>query len=71
MALLSYPAVTFMDALLARIAFNAITQVMVATVIFTASMPFDGRNADGPAGLDRIAIGHGDDVLDRVGGAAS
>ncbi|MDN5567466.1 MAG: sugar ABC transporter permease, partial [Paracoccus sp. (in: a-proteobacteria)] len=34
-ALLTYPAVTFMDALLARIAFNAITQIMVSFVIFT------------------------------------
>ena len=34
-ALLAYPAVTFMDALLARIAFNTITHVMVSTIVFT------------------------------------
>lgn len=34
-ALLSYPAVTFMDALLARILFNSVTQILVAYLIFT------------------------------------
>jgi capsular polysaccharide transport system permease protein len=34
-SLLSYPAVTFMDALLARILFNAITQAVVAIIIFS------------------------------------
>ncbi|MBU2956635.1 ABC transporter permease [Paracoccus sp. 1_MG-2023] len=33
--LLAYPAVTFMDALIARVIFNTITQLMVAIVIFT------------------------------------
>lgn len=33
--LLAYPAVTFMDALLGRIVFNSITQLMVAIVIFS------------------------------------
>ncbi|WP_240542417.1 ABC transporter permease [Paracoccus sp. Arc7-R13] len=55
MALLSYPAVTFMDALLARIAFNAITQVMVATVIFTAIMMTSETRTDPQ--MDLIAIG--------------
>lgn len=32
--LLSYPAVTFMDALIARILFNSITQIVVATIVF-------------------------------------
>lgn len=35
-ALLAYPAVTFVDALLARIAFGAVTQIMVAFLIFTS-----------------------------------
>ena len=34
-ALLAYPAVTFMDALLARIAVNALTHALVAYLIFT------------------------------------
>lgn len=34
-SLLTYPAVTFMDALLARILFSVITQAMVAVLIFT------------------------------------
>ena len=33
--LLAYPAVTFMDALIARIVFNAVTQVVVAIIVFT------------------------------------
>ncbi|MDP0928003.1 ABC transporter permease [Paracoccus onubensis] len=34
-ALLAYPAVTFMDALLARVIFNSVTQILVAYLIFT------------------------------------
>lgn len=34
-SLLAYPAVTFMDAVLARIIFNAVTQILVAYLIFT------------------------------------
>ncbi|WP_304616839.1 ABC transporter permease [Paracoccus sp. (in: a-proteobacteria)] len=34
-SLLTYPAVTFMDALIARILFNTITQAVVAVLIFT------------------------------------
>lgn len=34
-SLLAYPAVTFMDALLARIAFNTVTQILVSYLIFT------------------------------------
>lgn len=34
-SLLAYPAVTFLDALLGRILFNAFTQVIVASLIFT------------------------------------
>lgn len=33
-ALLSYPAVTYMDALLARVLFNSVTQIMVAYLVF-------------------------------------
>lgn len=53
-ALLSYPAVTFMDALLARIAYNSVTQIMVFTVIFTAISLFDETRTDPQ--LDQIAI---------------
>ncbi|PZO67412.1 MAG: sugar ABC transporter permease [Paracoccus denitrificans] len=34
-ALLTYPAVTFVDALVARILFNAFTQIVIATLIFS------------------------------------
>ncbi|SIT18243.1 ABC transporter permease [Paracoccus saliphilus] len=34
-SLLAYPAVTFMDALLARIFFNTVTQILVSYLIFT------------------------------------
>jgi len=53
-ALLSYPAVTFMDALLARIIFNAITQIMVATVIFTSIYLMNETRTDPQ--VDQIAI---------------
>ena len=54
MALLSYPAVTFMDALLARIMFNAITQIMVATVIFTSIYLMNDTRTDPQ--INQIAI---------------
>lgn len=54
MALLSYPAVTFMDALLARIAFNGMTQLMVATVIFTTILTTSETRTDPQ--MDQIAI---------------
>ena len=37
-ALLDYPAVTFMDSLLARIFFNVVTQLLVAYIVFTVIM---------------------------------
>ena len=45
-ALLDYPAVTFMDALLARIAFNTITHVMVSTIVFTGIYTFLDTRTD-------------------------
>lgn len=39
-AFLGYPAVTFMDALLARIMFNAATHIFVAAIIFTVIVGF-------------------------------
>ncbi|WP_245008487.1 ABC transporter permease [Paracoccus marcusii] len=53
-ALLSYPAVTFMDALLARIIFNVITQIMVATVIFTSIYLMNETRTDPQ--VDKIAV---------------
>ncbi|TJZ94144.1 sugar ABC transporter permease [Paracoccus gahaiensis] len=53
-ALLAYPAVTFMDALLARIAFNSMTQIMVATVIFV-TIYVTGDTRTDPQ-IDQIAI---------------
>lgn len=53
-ALLAYPAVTFMDALLARIAFNTITQIMVSTLIFTGIYMFMDTRTDPQ--VDQIAI---------------
>lgn len=42
--LLAYPSVTFLDAILARFVLNGITQVLVATVIFTGIlMAFDTK----------------------------
>lgn len=53
-SLLAYPAVTFMDALLGRIAFNSMTQIMVATVIFaTIYLTADTRT---DPQIDLIAI---------------
>ncbi|MFD1481992.1 ABC transporter permease [Paracoccus nototheniae] len=54
MALLAYPAVTFVDALLARIIFNSMTQIMVATLIFTAIATFNETRTDPQ--IDQIAI---------------
>ena len=54
-SLLSYPAVTFMDALLARIAFNTVTQIMVATLIFVGISSFMETRTDPQ--FDLIAIG--------------
>lgn len=53
-ALLSYPAVTFMDALLARVAFNTVTQITVATLIFSGiTLTMETRT---DAQLDQIVI---------------
>jgi len=53
-ALLTYPAVTFMDALLARITFNSVTQIMVAFLIFFGIyMVMDTRTDPQP---DQVAI---------------
>lgn len=45
-SLLSYPAVTFTDALIARIIFNAITQAIVSTLIFTLMVVFLDTRTD-------------------------
>ncbi|MCZ0962443.1 ABC transporter permease [Paracoccus benzoatiresistens] len=44
--LLAYPAVTFMDALLARMIMNAITQLLVAYLIFAAILFFQHTRTD-------------------------
>lgn len=49
-ALLAYPAVTFMDALLARMIMNAITQLLVAYCIFAALLFFQETRTDPQAG---------------------
>lgn len=49
-ALLAYPAVTFMDALLARMIMNAITQMLVAYLIFAALLLFQDTRTDPEAG---------------------
>ncbi|MTD99078.1 sugar ABC transporter permease [Paracoccus sp. YIM 132242] len=49
-ALLAYPAVTFMDALLARMIMNAITQLLVAYLIFAALLMFQETRTDPQAG---------------------
>jgi capsular polysaccharide transport system permease protein len=53
--LLAYPAVTFIDALLARIAFNALTQIMVAFVIFSGIYTLMETRTDPQ--IDQIALG--------------
>jgi capsular polysaccharide transport system permease protein len=49
-ALLAYPAVTFMDALLARMIMNAITQMLVAYLVFAAILFFQDTRTDPQAG---------------------
>ncbi|QBX34105.1 sugar ABC transporter permease [Paracoccus liaowanqingii] len=55
-ALLAYPAVTFMDALLARIAFNSMTQIMVATVIFVTIFVTGDTRTDPQIDLIALSI---------------
>lgn len=60
-SLLAYPAVTFVDALLARIAFGTVTQIMVAFLIFTTiSLTMETRT---DPQFDLIIIGVGMAVL--------
>ncbi|MDM7458285.1 MAG: ABC transporter permease [Paracoccus sp. (in: a-proteobacteria)] len=54
-AILSYPAVTFTDALIARIIFNAITQSIVSTLIFTLIVVFLDTRTDPP--VLQVALG--------------
>ncbi|WP_374303506.1 ABC transporter permease [Paracoccus sp. (in: a-proteobacteria)] len=49
-ALLAYPAVTFMDALLARMIMNGITQMLVAYIVFFAVLFFQDTRTDPQAG---------------------
>lgn len=49
-ALLAYPAVTFMDALLARMIMNGITQMLVAYIVFAAILFFQDTRTDPQAG---------------------
>jgi len=53
--LLAYPAVTFADALVARIVFNAITHIIVASLIFTG-ICWSMETRTDPQ-LDQIALG--------------
>ena len=55
-ALLAYPAVTFMDALLARMIMNAITQLLVAYLIFAALLFFQDTRTDPQAGGIALAL---------------
>lgn len=55
-ALLTYPAVTFMDALLARMIMNAITQLLVAYLIFAAILIFQDTRTDPQAGGIALAL---------------
>lgn len=48
--LLAYPAVTFMDALLARMIMNGITQMLVAYIVFAAILFFQDTRTDPQAG---------------------
>jgi capsular polysaccharide transport system permease protein len=41
-ALLEYPAVSFMDAVLARFALNAMTQILIMVIVFTGIVTFYG-----------------------------
>ncbi|RJE81144.1 ABC transporter permease [Paracoccus sp. JM45] len=54
-SLLAYPAVTFMDALLARIAFNTITQLMVAFLIFGGI--YGAMETRTSPQIDQVALG--------------
>ena len=53
-ALLTYPAVTFMDALIARCIFNAITQILVAYIIFFGIYTMTETRTDPQ--MDQIAL---------------
>lgn len=53
--LLAYPAVTFVDALIARILFNSVTQILVAVLIFTGICWFMDTRTDPQ--LDQVALG--------------
>ena len=53
--LLAYPAVTFVDALIARILFNSITQILVAVLVFTGIFWFMDTRTDPQ--LDQVALG--------------
>lgn len=55
-ALLAYPAVTFMDALLARMVMNGITQLLVAYLIFAALLVFQDTRTDPQAGGIALAL---------------
>ena len=54
-SLLAYPTVTFVDALLGRILFNALTQIIVASLIFTGICWFAETRTDPQ--IDQIALG--------------
>lgn len=53
--LLAYPAVTFMDAILARIIFNTITQLIVASIIFIGTIVAMDTRTDPQ--IESIAVG--------------
>ncbi|GHG35083.1 ABC transporter permease [Paracoccus aerius] len=53
--LLAYPAVTFVDALIGRILFNSITQILVAVLVFTGICLFMDTRTDPQ--LDQVALG--------------
>lgn len=53
--LLAYPAVTFMDALIGRILFNSLTQILVAVLIFTGICWFMDTRTDPQ--LDQVVLG--------------
>lgn len=56
-SLLVYPAVTFLDAILARFILNAITQMMVAYIVL--SVIIIGLDAPASISMDKIALGFG------------
>lgn len=53
-SLLAYPAVTFMDALIARVIFNGVTQVLVAYIVFVGIYAFMETRTDPQ--IDGIAL---------------